>query len=116
MISINTQTEKITDEDSVISNSTSISNNESIIQDITKNKNIFLITKNIEQRIVEMLSYLQSDSNLANNKIIILKYLQTLFISVEFNSEIFSRKFIKEKEKLNLYKIIIQQYIFYTNN
>ena len=107
MISINTQTEKITDEDSVISNSTSISNNESIIQDITKNKNIFLITKNLEQRIVEILSYLQSDSNLANNKIIILKYLQTLFISVEFNSEIFSRKFIKEKEKLNLYNIII---------
>ena len=115
MTSNNIQVEKITDEDSIISNSTSISNNESIIQDITKNKNIFLITKNIEQRIVEMLSYLQSDSNLANNKIIILKYLQTLFISVEFNSEIFSRKFIKEKEKLNLYKIIIQQYIFYTN-
>ena len=115
MTSNNIQVEKIADEDSVISNSTSISNNESIIQDITKNKNIFLITKNIEQRIVEMLSYLQSDSNLANNKIIILKYLQTLFISVEFNSEIFSRKFIKEKEKLNLYKIIIQQYIFYTN-
>ena len=115
MTSNNIQVEKITDEDSIISNSTSISNNESIIQDITKNKNIFLITKNIEQRIVEILSYLQSDSNLANNKIIILKYLQTLFISVEFNSEIFSRKFIKEKEKLNLYKIIIQQYIFYTN-
>jgi hypothetical protein len=109
------QGEKTTDEDSLISNSTSVSNTESIIQDISKNKNIYLITKSFEQRIVEILSYLQSDSNLASNKIIILKYLQTLFISVEFNSEIFSRKFIKEKEKLNLYKIIIHQYIFYTN-
>jgi hypothetical protein len=109
------QTEKMNDEDSLISNSTSVSNTESIIQDISKNKNIFLITKGIEQRIVEILSYLQSDSNLATNKMIILKYLQSLFISIEFNSEIFSRKFIKEKEKLNLYKIIIHQYIFYTN-
>ena len=109
------QAEKMNDEDSLISNSTSVSNTESIIQDISKNKNVFLITKNIEQRIVEILSYLQSDSNLATNKMIILKYLQSLFISVEFNSEIFSRKFIKEKEKLNLYKIIIHQYIFYTN-
>ena len=109
------QSEKMNDEDSLISTSTSISNTESIMQDISKNKNIFLITKNIEQRIVEILSYLQSDSNLATNKMIILKYLQSLFISVEFNSEIFSRKFIKEKEKLNLYKIIINQYIFYTN-
>ena len=109
------QAEKMNDEDSLISNSTTVSNTESIIQDISKNKNIFLITKGIEQRIVEILSYLQSDSNLATNKMIILKYLQSLFISVEFNSEIFSRKFIKEKEKLNLYKIIINQYIFYTN-
>ena len=109
------QAEKMNDEDSLISNSTSVSNTESIIQDISKNKNIFLITKGIEQRIVEILSYLQSDSNLATNKMIILKYLQSLFISIEFNSEIFSRKFIKEKEKLNLYKIIIHQYIFYTN-
>ena len=107
--------EKIVDEDSIISNSTSISTTESIIQDIIKNKNIYLITKSIEQRIIEILSYLQSDANLANNKIHIIKYLQSLFMAVEFNSEIFLRKFIKEKEKLNLYKIIINQYIFYTN-
>ena len=112
---IQTPSEKTNDEDSLISSSTSISTSESIIQDITKNKNIFIITKNIEQRIIEILSYLQSDSNLATNKILILKYLQSLFISIEFNSEIFSRKFIKEKEKLNIYKIIINQYIFYSN-
>ena len=107
--------EKLNDEDSIISNSTSISTTETIIQDVLKNKNIYLITKNIEQRIIEILSYLQSDSNFANNKIHIVKYLQSLFMNVEFNSEIFLRKFIKEKEKINLYKIIINQYIFYTN-
>ena len=111
---ISTPSEKMTDEDSV-SSSTTISMSESIIQDIIKNRKIFIITKNIEQRIVEILFYLQSDSNLATNKILIIEYLQSLFMSVEFNSEIFSRKFIKEKEKLNLYKILIHQYIFYTN-
>ena len=80
--------EKMNDEDSIsiISNSTSISTTETIIQDVLKNKNIFLITKNIEQRIIEILSYLQSDSNLASNKIHIVKYLQSLFMNVEFNS------------------------------
>ena len=107
--------EKKNDEDSILSNSTSISMNESIMQDIIKNKNIYLISKNMEQRITEILSYLQSDSNPINNKIQIIKYLQTLFMKVEFNSEIFLRKNIKEKEKLNLYKIIINQYIFYSN-
>ena len=72
---IQTPSEKTNDEDSLISSSTSISTSESIIQDITKNKNIFIITKNIEQRIIEILSYLQSDSNLATNKILILKNL-----------------------------------------
>ena len=44
-----------------------------------------------------------------------MKYLQNLFTKVEFNSEIFLRKFINDKEKLNLYKIIIYQYVLYTN-
>ena len=103
-------------EDSVMSSSTSNNSfNDTLIQDLTKLKNKYLISKNIEQKIIEILSYLQSDTNLASNKIIILKYLQTLFIKVEFNSEIFLRKFINDKEKLNLYKIIIYQYVLYTN-
>ena len=108
--------EKVSNEDSIISSSTAISLlTEPITQDITKGQNANLIEKNIEQRITEILSYLQSDSNLANNKIPILKYLQSLLLSVEFNSEILLRKTINEKDKLNLYKVIIQQYIFYTN-
>ena len=103
-------------EDSVMSSSTSNNSfNDTLIQDLSKLKNKYLISKSIEQKIIEILSYLQSDTNLASNKIIILKYLQTLFTKVEFNSEIFLRKFINDKEKLNLYKIIIYQYVLYTN-
>ena len=99
------------------SSSTSLSSSTSstLIQDITKNKNIFLISKNFESKIPDILSYLQNDANLATNKIIILEYIKLLFINVEFNSEIFIRKFSNGKEKLNLYQIIINQYIFYTN-
>ena len=109
--------EKGINEDSVMSNSTNNSFTDTLIQDITKNKNTFLISKaNNESKIVDILLYLQSDTNLAINKIPILKYLQLLFINVNYNSEIFMRKFINEKEGLNLYKIIIYQFVFYTNS
>ena len=98
-----------------LSNSTSNSFTESFFQDLPKMKNIYIISKSIEPKIVEILQYLQSDTNLASNKIQILKYLQSLFFSVEFNSEIFLRKFINDKERLNLYQIIIYQYVLYTN-
>ena len=115
---IPTPQDKILNEDnSIISTSTTISVTETITQEISKIKNVYLIPKNIVQRIPEILSFLQSNNNTANNKIPILKYLQSLFLSVEFNSGIFLRKFIvNEKEKLNLYKVIINQYIFYSNN
>jgi hypothetical protein len=103
-------------EDSAMSNSTNNSFTDTLIQDITKIKNTFLISKaNNESKIVDILLYLQSDTNLAINKIPILKYLQLLFINVNYNSEIFMRKFINEKEGLNLYKIIIYQFVLYTN-
>ena len=102
-------------EDSIISSSTSNSFTDSLIQDLSKIKNNFLISKGTEQKIVDILAYLQSDTNLASNKIPILKYLQSLFSKVDFNSEIFLRKFINDKEKMNLYQIIIYQYVLYTN-
>ena len=85
-----TPQDKILNEDnSIISTSTTISVTESITQEISKIKNPYLIPKNIVQRIPEILSFLQSNNNTANNKIPILKYLQSLFLSVDFNSEIF---------------------------
>ena len=111
----NSQKDFNINKDKIISSKTIHTEEESIIVFICKNKNIYLITKFIEERISDILSYLYSDENLAKNKIIIVKYLQELFMNVEFNSEIFLRETINKNKKLNLYKIIISQYIFYIN-
>ena len=91
---------------------------ESILQDINnfKNKNIVIISKDFEIKIPDILSFLQNNSNLAVNKIILVKYLQTIFLTIEINSEIFLRKLSSEEDKLNLFQIIIHQYISYTNS
>ena len=106
-------------EDSVISTSTNNTNNsftDTLIQDISKAKNSFLIPRSNKSKIIEdILIYLQSDTNLAINKIQILKYLESLFNNVNFNSEIFMRNIINDNKQLNLYKIIINQFVFYTN-
>ena len=112
-------TEKAPSQESLnISNSTNVSFSESLIQDINsfKNKNLVIISKNFEQKIPELLSFLQNNSNLAVNKISIVKYLQYLFLTININSEIFLRKYSSDREKLNLYQIIIKQYISYSNN
>ena len=99
--------------------STNISLSETILQDINnyKNKNIHIISKSFEQKIPDILYFLQNNLNLAVNKIQIIKYLKELFTTVNINSEIFLRKNSSDKEeKLNLYEIIINQYISYTNS
>ena len=100
------------------SSSTNTSNSEVLIQDINdlNSKNYVIISKNLEPKIPDILSYLQNNSNLALNKIIIVKYLQKMFLTININSEIFLRKLSSEKEKLNLCQIIVGQYITYTNN
>ena len=111
--------EKTFTEDSInVSCSTNISFSESLIQDINsfKNKNLVIITKSFEQKIPDILSFLQNNSNLAINKIAVVKYLQTLFLTININSEIFLRKCSSDKDKLNLFQIIIQQYISYSNS
>ena len=98
--------------------STNISLSETILQDINnyKNKNIHIISKSFEQKIPDILYFLQNNLNLAVNKIQIIKYLQELFTTININSEIFLRKKSSDKEKLNLYEIIINQYICYANS
>lgn len=78
-----------------------------------KNKNIMIITKEFEQTIPEILTFLKNDSNLAKDKLIILNYLESLFTTIKINSEIFLRKESISKE--NLYEIIIYEYVIYTN-
>ena len=78
-----------------------------------KNKNIMIITKEFEQTIPEILTFLKNDSNLARDKLIIMNYLESLFTTININSEIFLRKQSISKE--NLYEIIIYEYVLYTN-
>ena len=79
---------------------------ENIIQEIKSNEK-YLITKDIESKIPVLLTYLKNKSNPISNKLIIIKYMRNLFTKVKFNSEIFK----KASEKINIYKIIINQYI-----
>ena len=71
-------TEKTASLESVsYTNSTNGSFSESFIQDINllKSKNVMIISKNFEQKIPDLLSYIQNNSNLAINKISIINYL-----------------------------------------
>jgi hypothetical protein len=89
-----------------------------IYQDIIslKEKNIFIFTESLEEKIPEILSYLmeKSDEYPIENKIKILFYLQDLFKKVDFYPEIFSKK-KSLKKKMNIFEIIINQYITNTS-
>ena len=105
-------------EDSNSLNSTNISLSETLIQDINsyKNKNIYLITKSLEPKISGILTYLLNNTNTALNKTIIIEYLQTSFQKIDTNCPIFMRGTSNDKEKLNLFQVIINQYITHFNN
>ena len=108
----------LNEDSSILSNSTNTSFSENLIQDINslKSKEIFLISKTFEAKIPEILSYLQNESNSTSNKLLILKYLESLFTKISFNSEILANKYSNDKEKLNLFQIIIIQYITSSND
>ena len=111
--------EKALNEDSsILSNSTNTSFSENLIQDINslKSKENFIISKTFEAKIPELLSYLQNESNSTTNKLLIFKYLESLFMKISYNSEIFANKYSNDKEKLNLFQIIINQYITSPND
>ena len=99
-----------------ISDNNKISQN--ILQDILSltEKNIYLITESFEEKIPLILSYLmeKDEEYSSENKTQILIYLKDLFNKVEFYSEIFSRK-KSAKEKMNIFEIIINQYITNTS-
>ena len=77
-----------------------------------KEKNIYLITESLEEKIPEILSFLMENGEeySTEKKIQVLIYLQDLFKKVDFNSEIFSKK-KSLKENMNLFEIVINQYI-----
>ena len=89
-------------------NSNDNSFTENLIQEL-KTKNIYIITKNYESIIQQILEYLHNNSNPVGKKLEIIKYLEDLFTKVNFNSEIFLQK--SKKLNLNIYQVIINQCI-----
>ena len=89
-------------------NSNDNSFNENLIQEL-KTKNIYIINKNYESIIQQILEYLHNNSNPVDKKLEIIKYLEDLFTKVNFNSEIFLQK--SKKLNLNIYQVIINQCI-----
>ena len=81
-----------------------------------KDNNIYLISKSFEAIIADILSYLLEDNNTnqIKNKIEILNYLEELFKAVDYNSEIFLSKSSYGKNNLNIFEIIIHEFILNT--
>ena len=108
--------ENITKED--ISNSSTNAQHETIIKDINEyeNNNISIISKSFKYKIPELLFFLLDNKNLVTNKIKIVRFLQNLFTKNEINSEIISRICQSQNNQLNIYRIIIHEYLIYKND
>ena len=107
--------ENITKKD--INNSQTNEQHETIINDIKEfeNNNISIISKFFKNKIPELLFFLLDNKNTVTNKIRIVRFLQNLFIKNEINSEIVSRICQSHNIQLNIYKIIIHEYLIYKN-
>ena len=110
---------KVNNEENIDNSSKSLNNiSDIIIEKINtyENKDIFLITQTLESLISEMLSFLIIPKNLVKYKIKIIKFLQSISIKNEINSEIISRILNLHNNKLSIFQIIIHEYIIYKNN
>ena len=76
-------------------------------------KNLYIITKELEEKIPYILSYIQNPKNEITNKKDIIKYFFSLIKNIRYNLEILLLyKSTDEKRKLNIYEILIEQYIY----
>ena len=88
---------------------------QNILKEIKKysSKKIFIITKELENIIPIILSYIQNEKNLIINKLEVINYLYLLIKNVPYNAEIIMAiKSSEENHKLNLYEILVEQYIY----
>ena len=86
-----------------------------ILQEVKlyQTKQIYIITKEIESIIPSILSYIQNIKNDVSNKINIINYLLSLIQNIPFNLDIIlAQKSNDEKQKMNLYEILINEYIY----
>ena len=106
IISENTKTDDIKDK---------IIEDPNILNEIIdySNKNLFIITKEFEEKIPFALSYIQNEKNEISNKLKIIKYFISLTKNVTYNTDLLLvPKSKNEKRKLNLYEILVDQYIY----
>ena len=77
------------------------------------NKNLYIISKELEKQIPYILSYIQNSQKEIINKQEVIKYIKALIQNIEYNLEILLLyKSSNEKRKLNIYEILIEQYIY----
>ena len=78
-----------------------------------QSKRLYIITKELESKITSILCYLQKEENNITTKINIVNYLIELIKNIPYNSDIIlALKSDNEKQKMNLYEILIYQYIY----
>ena len=76
-------------------------------------KNLFVITKELEKIIPLILSFIQNEKNEILNKLDVIKYFISLIKNVPYNLDILlAHKSLDEKRKLNLYEVLIEEYIY----
>ena len=88
---------------------------QNILKDIKdySSKNLFIINKELDDKIPNILAYIQNEKNEIINKLDIIKYLISLIENVQYNLEIIlAHKSNCEKKKLNVYEVLIDQYIY----
>ena len=74
------------------------------------NKNLYIISKALEEKIPYILSYIQNSQKEIINKQEVIKYIKALIQNIEYNLEILLLyKSSNEKRKLNIYEILIEQ-------
>ena len=90
-----------------------------ILNEVKKyeSKQMYIITKEIDSKISNILSYIQNDENEIFNKIYVLNYLFSSIKNIPYNLElILAKKSNNLKQKMNLYEIIIHQFIYIDQN
>jgi hypothetical protein len=74
-------------------------------------KDIKIITRNVEEKIPQILNILQNEEESIENKLRILTFFKMLFQEITYNMDIIN-KFLSnnETQKLSLYKILLKEY------
>ena len=76
-------------------------------------KGIYFITKEMESKIPSFLSYLRNTENEILNKLKVIKYFMSLIKNIPYNLDLILAKKLNDKEEsMNLYEILINEYIF----